>query len=44
MTPAEVEAFEADPLYQDSLLIRKYDEMAKIPGMEIKVSWSLLRS
>ena len=38
MTPEEAKVFENDPLFTDSLLIRKYDELAKIENMKINVS------
>ena len=38
MTPDEAKIFENDPLFADSLLIRKYDELAKIENMKINVS------
>ena len=38
MTPEEAKVFENDPLFADSLLIRKYDELAKIGNMKINVS------
>lgn len=38
MTPEEAKVFENDPLFADSLLIRKYDELAKIENMKINVS------
>ena len=39
MTPDEAKIFENDPLFADSLLIRKYDELAKIENMKINVSF-----
>lgn len=39
MTPEEAKVFENDPLFADSLLIRKYDELAKIENMKINVSF-----
>ena len=43
MTPEEAKVFENDPLFADSLLIRKYDELAKIENMKINVSLWLPR-
>ena len=37
MTKDEAAVFEKDPLFADSLLIRKYDELAKIENMKINV-------
>ena len=42
MTPDEAKIFENDPLFADSLLIRKYDELAKIENMKINVSFGVL--
>ena len=42
MTPDEAKIFENDPLFADSLLIRKYDELAKIENMKINVSFERL--
>ena len=36
MTPEEIEEFEQDPIFEMSLLVRKYDEMSKVPDMKIK--------
>ena len=36
MTLEEIYEFERDPLFSDSLLIRDYDDMGKIPNMKIK--------
>jgi 2-amino-1-hydroxyethylphosphonate dioxygenase (glycine-forming) len=33
MTPAEVAAFECDPLFKEKLRLRSWDEGAKIPGL-----------
>ena len=36
MTQDEIYEFEGDPLFCESLLIRDYDDMGKIPNMKIK--------
>ena len=36
MTPDEAKKFENSPLFKESLLVRKYDELAKDPDMAIK--------
>ena len=36
MTNDEIREFESDPLFSESLVIRDYDDMGKIPNMKIK--------
>jgi len=36
MNEEEIREFESDPLFSESLLIRDYDDMGKIPNMKIK--------
>lgn len=36
MNEDEIREFESDPLFSQSLLIREYDDMGKIPNMKIK--------
>lgn len=36
MNLEEIKLFEQDPLFQDSLLVRQYDEMSKVPNFKIK--------
>ena len=35
MTEEELEKFEKDPLFEDSLLVRSYDERSKVENMKI---------
>lgn len=35
MTPDEVAAFEAEPRYQEAIVLRRADEAAKIPGRQV---------
>jgi predicted HD phosphohydrolase len=35
MSAAEAEAFRADPLFEDKLRIRGWDDQAKVPGLEV---------
>ena len=37
MTPQEACQFERDTLFEKSLQVRKYDELGKEPGTDIKV-------
>lgn len=36
MNPEEIKNFESDPIFSESLLVREYDEMSKVPNMKIK--------
>ena len=36
MYSEEIESFETDPLFSDSLLVREYDEMSKVPNIKFK--------
>tara|TARA_B100000123_G_C25687810_1_gene409378 strand:- start:197 stop:781 length:585 start_codon:yes stop_codon:yes gene_type:complete len=36
MSPEEIVSFETDPLFSDSLLVREYDEMSKVPNIKLK--------
>jgi predicted HD phosphohydrolase len=36
MSSEEIESFESDPLFSDSLLVREYDEMSKVPNIKFK--------
>lgn len=40
MSEAEADSFEVDPLFADSLLLRRWDEAAKVPGRSIsELTW-----
>ena len=36
MTAEECVEFEKNPFYQDAVKLRKYDDLAKIPDLEVK--------
>jgi phosphonate degradation associated HDIG domain protein len=36
MSPIECKAFESNPFYQDAVRLRRYDDMAKIPHLQVE--------
>ena len=36
MNPEEIKNFELDPIFSESLLVREYDEISKVPNMKIR--------
>jgi phosphonate degradation associated HDIG domain protein len=43
MTPAEVTAFEANPGWQDAVALRRWDDQAKVPDLEVPAAESYRR-
>jgi predicted HD phosphohydrolase len=36
MSPIECKAFESNPFYQDAVRLRRFDDLAKIPNLQVE--------